>query len=113
MSRIANMTSEEKVAIVCLYFARLKSDDERYKGVCHPVLRKLAAKYAMKYNTVKNNIVDNSANQADMYNVLIEEVGVIPPVGKNIADYIYIVAVCISIGMVAFIGIKIRENNKE
>lgn len=37
MSSVANMSIEEKVAIVCLYFSRLKSDDERYKGVCHPV----------------------------------------------------------------------------
>ena len=44
MSSVANMSIEEKVAIVCLYFSRLKSDDERYKGVCHPVLKKLAEK---------------------------------------------------------------------
>lgn len=56
MSRIENMSIEEKVAVVCLYFSRLKSDDERYKGICHPVLKKLAEKYAMKYSTVKNNM---------------------------------------------------------
>lgn len=65
MSRIANMTIEEKVAVVCLYFSRLKSDDEKYRGVCHPVLRKLAEKYAMKYNTVKNNMQRFDAQYPD------------------------------------------------
>lgn len=56
MSRITDMSIDEKVAIVCLYFSRLKSDDEKYKGICHPVLKKLAEKYSMKYTTIKNNM---------------------------------------------------------
>ena len=65
MSSVANMSIEEKVAIVCLYFSRLKSDDERYKGVCHPVLKKLAEKYAMKYSTIKNNMQRFDAQYPD------------------------------------------------
>ena len=47
MGKTANMSIEEKIAIVCLYFSRLKSDDERYKGICHPVWKKIATKYAV------------------------------------------------------------------
>ena len=65
MSSVENMSIEEKVAIVCLYFSRLKSDDERYKGVCHPILKKLAEKYAMKYSTIKNNMQRFDAQYPD------------------------------------------------
>lgn len=65
-------------------------------------------------NTVENtNIVNNTVNQAELYNDIVDEIGVIPPVGRSIVDYIFIVAIFISIGMVAFVGIKIRENSKE
>ena len=65
-------------------------------------------------NTLENtNVVNSTVNQAEIYNNIVDEVGVIPPVGRSIVDYIFIVAVCISIGMVAFVGIKIRENNSK
>lgn len=65
MGKTANMSIEEKIAIVCLYFSRLKSDDERYKGICHPVLKKIATKYAVKYSTVKNNMQRFDAQYSD------------------------------------------------
>ena len=71
-------------------------------------------------NEISNNLVENTnivenniVNSAEIYNTIVDEVGVIPPVGRNIVDYIYIIAVCVSIGMIGFVGIKIRENNKE
>lgn len=65
MGGVADMSIDEKVAIVCLYFSRLRSDDKRYKGVCHPVLKKLAEKYAMKYSTIKNNMQRFDAQYPD------------------------------------------------
>lgn len=52
---ISVLSNEEKVAIVCLYFARLSSDDLRYKGKCSPALKSLSNKYNIKFQTLKNN----------------------------------------------------------
>ena len=52
---ISNLTTDEKLAIVCLYFARLKSDDPQYKGIWAPILKKLANKYGVKFTLLKNN----------------------------------------------------------
>lgn len=71
-------------------------------------------------NNVINNTLENTnnsntnvVNNGEIYNEILEEVGVIPPVGKNISDYIYIIAVCLSIAMVIIVGVKIREKNEE
>lgn len=63
------------------------------------------------------NKVDVTANMAneekDVYNQIIEEVGVLPAVGKSYADYVYIIAVMAVAGMVGFVGLKIREKDGE
>ena len=60
------------------------------------------------------NTVDPAANLAeeekDVYNRLVEEVGVLPTVGRNFADYVYTISVLIAIGMIGFIGLKIRDD---
>ncbi len=48
------MTDKEKAAIVSLYFARLPSEDERYKGMSAS-LSKAAEIFGYKYNTLKQN----------------------------------------------------------
>lgn len=52
---ITTMTNEEKMALVCLYYAQLHSKDERYKGKCHQVLHYLAEKFGRKYGNIKND----------------------------------------------------------
>jgi len=52
---IETLDIKEKLALVCLYFARLKSDDPRFKNKWSPALKFLSAKYNVKYNTLKNN----------------------------------------------------------
>lgn len=52
---ITTMETQEKLAIVCLYFARLASDDVRYKGVWAPALKKLSETYKVKFSTLKQN----------------------------------------------------------
>lgn len=53
-TNISELSNEDKLAIVCLYYARLKSNDERYKGYTS-TLRTLAQKYGVKYKTLTNN----------------------------------------------------------
>lgn len=48
------LSNEEKSALVCLYYAQLKSSDDNYKS-CHPNLKIIAKKYNYKYATIKNN----------------------------------------------------------
>lgn len=67
-------------------------------------------------NTVSNNVVDNSVQNntitdGEAYNKILDEVGVIPAVGKSFSSYAYKVAIILSIGLVAFIGLKIREKD--
>lgn len=49
-----NLSDREKLTIVCMYFARLSSDDERHKGYSK-VLRFLAERYNVKYKTLTNH----------------------------------------------------------
>lgn len=62
------------------------------------------------------NKVDVTANMADeekdVYNQIIEEVGVLPAVGRNYADTVYVIAVMEVVAMVGFVGLKIRENEE-
>ena len=62
------------------------------------------------------NVVNQAENlvgeEKDVYNRLVEEVGVLPTVGRNFADYIYVISVCAAIGMIAFVGLKTREKNE-
>ena len=67
-------------------------------------------------NEVSNtNKIDVTANMTgedkELYNQLIEEVGVLPTVGKNFADYVYIIAVISVLTMVAFVGLEIRQKD--
>ena len=52
---INQMDDKEKRALTCLYFAKLPSDDERYKGKYYPALEVLSSKYNVKRNTLKND----------------------------------------------------------
>ena len=47
------MTDKEKTALVCLYFAQLKSSDDKYKKNCHSSLHLLAYKFGYKYSNIK------------------------------------------------------------
>lgn len=68
-------------------------------------------------NTTNTNRVDVTANMADeekdVYNQLIEEVGVLPAVGRSYGDIVYTIAVLAVISMVGFVGLKIRNNEEE
>lgn len=46
---------DEKIAIVCFFYAQLHSNHERYKKSCYADLRLLAQIYNKKYNTLKND----------------------------------------------------------
>lgn len=52
---ISKLSSKEKLAIVCLYFAQLPSEDPRYKSKYSKTLSAVAAKYGVKRNTAKND----------------------------------------------------------
>lgn len=54
--RLENLEPREKMALVCLYFAQLPSDDERYRnGKCREVLTLTAHRYGYVYSSVKNH----------------------------------------------------------
>lgn len=61
---ISSLTDKEKAAIVCLYFARLESDDPKCEGEYMKKLSILSNKYKIKLNTLKNN-KDRFAAQFD------------------------------------------------
>lgn len=50
-----NLSAEEKMAIVCMYYARLKSDNEDYKGKWKLALQLLSKRYSVKFDTLKQN----------------------------------------------------------
>ena len=73
-------------------------------------------------NTVSNNVVDNNIVNAttntviddkDEYNKIVEEIGVLPAVGKNFADNIYFISILIISLIIGFVGLKIRENEEK
>lgn len=75
-----------------------------------------AAENQVAENQVTNtNRIDVTANMTDedkeIYNQLVEEVGVLPTVGKNFADYVYVISVALTIVMIGFIGLKIRQKD--
>lgn len=49
------MNCQERAALVCLYYARLSSNDTEYKQNCFGDLKLIAEKYGFKYSTVRNN----------------------------------------------------------
>lgn len=54
--RPEDMEPQEKAAVVSLYFAQLKSDDERYRnGKCKKILTLVANRYGYTYGKVKND----------------------------------------------------------
>ncbi len=56
MIDLPTMNSAEKLALVCLYFAQLKSSDERYANKkCANALAAVANKYGYKYSKAKND----------------------------------------------------------
>ncbi|GED59944.1 AAA family ATPase [Brevibacillus formosus] len=52
---IFSLSTKEKLALACIYFARLSSSDEHYKGKWAPALRTLSKKYGIKFSTLKQN----------------------------------------------------------
>ena len=50
---VFKMTNEQKACLVALYYARLHSDDEEYKGVTNK-LSVIADKLGMSYNSLHN-----------------------------------------------------------
>lgn len=50
---LSKLSTEEKVGIVCMYYAKLASDDDRYKA-CYPTLKRISESYNIKYRTVTN-----------------------------------------------------------
>lgn len=61
--------------------------------------------------TVDDNTVTNEAVDQDIYNTIVDEIGVLPQVGTSTGDYIYYISMIASIVMVAVVGVRIR--NKE
>lgn len=56
MIDLSVLSSEEKLALVCLYFAQLKSSDERYANKrCTNALTSVANKYGLTYAKAKND----------------------------------------------------------
>lgn len=66
-------------------------------------------------NTVANstNVAENAMTNEEMYNMLVDEIGVIPQVGRSIVDYIYIIGVVAGLVSIGFVSIKIHEKNEE
>ncbi|GEM_PF-444371 len=56
MIDLSEISSDEKLALVCLYYARLKSSDERYANKrCSTALKSVANKYGFTYSKAKND----------------------------------------------------------
>jgi len=56
MIDLSEISSDEKLALVCLYFAQLKSSDERYTNKrCTNALTAVANKYGFTYGKAKND----------------------------------------------------------
>lgn|GEM_PF-1335281 len=53
--QLETLENRGKADIVALYFARLHSKDELYKGICFPVLSEVAEKYGYKKSLLKND----------------------------------------------------------
>lgn len=51
---ISNLAVDEKIFLVCLYFAKLQSNDPLYKSIRTNWYNKLAEQYKKKFNTIKN-----------------------------------------------------------
>lgn len=70
-------------------------------------------------NTVENsaidntNVTENTMTNEEMYNMLVDEIGVIPQVGRSIIDYIYIIGVIAGLISIGFVSTKIHEKNEE
>ncbi len=52
---ISGLNIEERIAIVCLFYAQLDSSNTRYKSNLRSDLNLLAQRYNKKYNTLKND----------------------------------------------------------
>lgn len=61
-------------------------------------------------NTVDNNTVadTNIVGDPDVYNTIVDEIGVLPQVGTSTGSYIYYISIVIAIIMVSVVGLKIR-----
>lgn len=63
--------------------------------------------------TVENTTAENKKANEEIYNEIVEEIGVLPQVGKSIVDYIYIMVVIAGLMLVGFVGVHIKEKNEE
>ena len=98
-------------------------DKIKYNGKTAYVLSKLLTTNKVEpddENTVNENVVDNNTaaqnlteTEQDAYNKIVGEVGVLPAVGKNFADFVYVIALTTTLGMIALVGVRIREKNEE
>jgi uncharacterized protein YgiM (DUF1202 family) len=64
-------------------------------------------------NSVTENTAQNTVTNEEIYNVLVDEIGVLPQVGRSIASYIYIMGVIIAIILISVVGLKIRQKDEE
>ena len=67
-------------------------------------------------NTVQDNTVTDTntvVGNMDIYNTIVEEIGVLPQVGKSTGSYIYYISIILSMIMVAVVGLKIRSKENE
>ena len=65
-------------------------------------------------NTVEENTVsENKVTNEEMYNQIVDEIGVLPQVGRSIVDYIFYMVVIAGIVSTIFVGLQIHGKNKE
>lgn len=64
-------------------------------------------------NTVDNTSTENTLSREEIYNTIVDEIGVIPQVGKSVVDYIYTFVVILGIVLVSFVALKIKDKKEE
>lgn len=64
-------------------------------------------------NTVDNTSTENTLSREEIYNTIVDEIGVIPQVGKSVVDYIYTFVVILGIILVSFVALKIKDKKEE
>ena len=64
-------------------------------------------------NRVDNTATESPETDEDVYNQIVDDIGVLPQVGKSIADYIYMMTVIVGIALTCFVGLHVNEKNEE
>lgn len=64
-------------------------------------------------NTVDNTSTENTLSREEIYNTIVDEIGVIPQVGKSVVDYIYTFVVILGVVLVSFVALKIKDKKEE